>query len=272
MTAAMKKLQAAADAVRRACGPADVAVVLGSGLGDYVDALDNAKYIEYKDIPHFPVSTVSGHKGRWYTGTLQGKRVCMMQGRFHAYEGYDLLDVTMPIRVMQKLGVKTVILTNAAGGVNLDFHAGDLMLINDFINLSGKNPLTGPNLDEYGARFPDMTYSLDRELQALTLATAGKLGVPLQQGVYCWLNGPTYETPAEIRMTRTLGADAVGMSTVPEIIVARHGDMRVLGISCITNMAAGVLDQPLNHEEVMAMGEKVKGTFRALLDGVIERL
>ena len=267
-----EKINLAATAIERACGSAEIAVVLGSGLGDYVEALSDVRAIDYKDIPHFPVSTVAGHKGRWYTGTLHGKRVCMMQGRFHAYEGYDLADVTMPIRVMQKLGVKTVILTNAAGGVNLDFHAGDLMLINDFINLSGKNPLTGPNLDEYGARFPDMTYSLDRELQALTLATAGKLGVPLQQGVYCWLNGPTYETPAEIRMTRILGADAVGMSTVPEIIVARNSGMKTVGISCITNMAAGVLDQPLNHAEVMEMGNKVKGTFRALLDAMIEMM
>ena len=267
-----EKVNLAATAIERACGKAEIAVVLGSGLGDYVDALDNGKYIEYKDIPHFPVSTVSGHKGRWYTGTLQGKRVCMMQGRFHAYEGYDLLDVTMPIRVMQKLGVETVILTNAAGGVNLTYHAGDLMLITDFLNLSGKNPLTGPNIDEYGPRFPDMTYALDRDLKALAAGTAEKLGIPLQKGIYCWLNGPTYETPAEIRMTRILGADAVGMSTVPEIIVARHGGMRVLGVSCITNMAAGVLDQPLNHQEVMEMGNKVKGTFRALLDGVIEQL
>lgn len=267
-----EKVNLAATAIERVCGRADIAVVLGSGLGDYADALENAKAVDYRDIPHFPVSTVSGHKGRWYTGTLHGRRVCMMQGRFHAYEGYDLSDVTMPIRVMQRLGVSTVILTNAAGGVNLAYHAGDLMLINDFLNLTGKNPLCGPNIDEYGPRFPDMTYALDRDLKALALATADRLHIPLQQGVYCWLNGPTYETPAEIRMTRILGADAVGMSTVPEIIVARHGGMRVLGLSCITNMAAGVLDQPLNHEEVMAMGEKVKGTFRALLDGVIERL
>ena len=267
-----EKVNLAATAIERVCGRADIAVVLGSGLGDYVDALENAKYVDYRDIPHFPVSTVSGHKGRWYTGTLHGRRVCMMQGRFHAYEGYDLSDVTMPIRVMQRLGVSTVILTNAAGGVNLAYHAGDLMLINDFLNLTGKNPLIGPNIDEYGPRFPDMTYALDRDLKALALATAGKLNIPLQQGVYCWLNGPTYETPAEIRMTRILGADAVGMSTVPEIIVARHGGMRVLGLSCITNMAAGVLDQPLDHSEVMAMGNKVKGTFRALLDGIIEQL
>ena len=268
----LQKIQEAAQAIERACGRAEIAVVLGSGLGDYAEALEGAKSIDYHDIPHFPVSTVPGHKGRWYTGTLHGKRVCMMQGRFHAYEGYDLLDVTLPVRVMQQLGVQTLIVTNAAGGVNLAFQAGDLMLITDVINLSGKNPLTGPNLDAFGPRFPDMTRALDRELQALALATAQQQGIGLQQGVYCWLNGPTFETPAEIRMTRTLGADAVGMSTVPEIIVARHGGMRVLGLSCITNMAAGVLDQPLNHEEVMEMGNKVKGTFRALLDGIIQAL
>ena len=267
-----EKVNLAATAIERVCGRADIAVVLGSGLGDYVDALENAKAVDYRDIPHFPVSTVSGHKGRWYTGTLHGRRVCMMQGRFHAYEGYDLSDVTMPIRVMQRLGVSTVILTNAAGGVNLAYQAGDLMLINDFLNLTGKNPLIGPNIDEYGPRFPDMTYALDRDLKALALATADRLNIPLQQGVYCWLNGPTYETPAEIRMTRILGADAVGMSTVPEIIVARHSGMKTVGISCITNMAAGVLDQPLNHAEVMEMGNKVKGTFRALLDAMIEKM
>jgi purine-nucleoside phosphorylase len=268
----LEDIEAAAKAIEKKCGIADIAVVLGSGLGDYVEALTDAEHIDYKDIPHFPESTVPGHKGRWHTGMLYGKRVCMMQGRFHAYEGYDLKEVTLPVRVMQKLGVKTLIVTNAAGGVNLNFNAGDLMLINDVINLSGKNPLTGPNLDEFGPRFPDMSRALDRELQALALSTAEKLGIPLQQGVYSWLNGPTFETPAEIRMVRTLGADAVGMSTVPEIIVARHGGMRVLGISCITNMAAGVMDQPLNHEEVMAMGDKVKGTFRALLDGIIEAM
>ena len=266
------KINLAAEAVERACGGADIGVVLGSGLGDYVDALTDAKYIDYRDIPHFPVSTVQGHVGRWFTGTLHGKRVCMMQGRFHAYEGYDLLDVTLPVRVMQKMGVKTLVVTNAAGGVNLGFHAGDLMLLTDFINLTGKNPLTGPNLDAFGPRFPDMCYALDRDLQKTALNKAAQLGVTLQQGVYCWLNGPTYETPAEIRMVRTLGADAVGMSTVPEIIVARHGGMKVLGISCITNMAAGVLDQPLNHAEVMETANRVKTTFRNLLDGIIQEM
>ena len=268
----LEKVRQAADAIERACGKAEIAVVLGSGLGDYADALTDASHIDYKDIPNFPVSTVPGHKGRWHAGTLQGKRVYMMQGRFHAYEGYDLLDVTMPVRAMQLLGVKTLIVTNAAGGVNLDFHAGDLMLITDTINLSGKNPLTGPNFDEFGPRFPDMSRALDRELQAIALEAAKAQGIALQQGVYAWLNGPCFETPAEIRMVRTLGADAVGMSTVPEIIVARHGGLRVLGVSCITNMAAGVMDQPLNHQEVMETGERVKDTFRALLDGVIAKL
>ena len=268
----MEKINLAAEAIERAVGKAEIAIVLGSGLGDYADELTDAKAIDYKDIPYFPVSTVQGHKGRWHTGLLHGKRVCMMQGRFHAYEGYDMQDVTMPVRVMQKLGVKTLVVTNAAGGVNLAFHAGDLMLITDVINLAGRNPLIGPNLDEFGPRFPDMTRALDRDLQQLAQDTAIKLNIPLQQGIYCWLSGPTYETPAEIRMVRVLGADAVGMSTVPEIIVARHGGMRVLGISCITNMAAGVLDQPLNHEEVMAMGNKVKDTFQNLLDGVIQAM
>ena len=268
----LEKINQATAAIEKVCGRADIAVVLGSGLGDYAEALEDTKYIDYKDIPHFPVSTVPGHKGRWYTGNLHGKRVCMMQGRFHAYEGYSMEDVTMPVRVMQKLGVTTLVVTNAAGGVNLGFHAGDLMLITDVMNMTGKNPLTGPNLDEFGPRFPDMSRALDRDYQALALKTAAELSIPLQQGVYCWLNGPTFETPAEIRMTRTWGADAVGMSTVPEIIIARHGGMRVLGISCITNMAAGVLDQPLNHEEVMEMGNKVKDTFRALLDGIIKAM
>ena len=268
----VEKVRQAAEAIERACGKAEIAIILGSGLGDYAEALTDAKHIDYKDVPNFPVSTVPGHKGRWHSGTLQGKRVYMMQGRFHAYEGYDLLDVTMPVRVMQLLGVQTLIVTNAAGGVNLSFNAGDLMLITDTINLTGKNPLTGPNFDAFGVRFPDMSRALDRDLQALARSVAEERGIRLRDGVYMWLNGPCFETPAEIRMARVLGADAVGMSTVPEIIVARHGGMRVLGVSCITNMAAGVLDQPLNHEEVMETGNRVKGTFRSLLDGVIAKL
>ena len=268
----LDRVNTAAQAIEAECGKADIAVILGSGLGDYVDALEDAKYLDYKDIPGFPVSTVAGHAGRWWVGTLHGKRVYMMQGRFHAYEGYDMQTVTLPIRVMSKLGVKTLIVTNAAGGVNTSFRPGDLMIIDDFINLTGKNPLIGANLDEFGPRFPDMTYAYDRELRKLTAEVAGKLNIQLQRGVYCWLNGPTYETPAEIRMLRTLGADAVGMSTVPETIVARHCGINVLGLSCITNMAAGILDQPLNHQEVMETGLRVKDTFRTLIDGVIAAL
>lgn len=268
----MNSINTAAQAIEAACGKAEIAVILGSGLGDYVDALQDARYLDYKDIPCFPVSTVAGHAGRWWVGTLHGKRVYMMQGRFHSYEGYDMWTVTMPIRVMSKLGVKKLIVTNAAGGVNTEYKPGDLMLINDFINLSGKNPLTGPNLDEFGPRFPDMTYAYSPELKKLTAEVAEKLNISIQKGVYCWLNGPTYETPAEIRMVRTLGADAVGMSTVPETIVGRHCGMDVLGVSCITNMAAGILDQPLCHEEVTEVANRVKNTFRALLDATIEAM
>ena len=265
----MDVINNAVRAIEEACGKAEIAVILGSGLGGYVEALEDARSISYEDIPGFPVSTVPGHAGRWWVGTLHGKRVYMMQGRFHSYEGYDQQTVTLPIRVMSKLGVKTLVVTNASGGVNTSFEPGDLMLIEDFINLSGKNPLTGPNLDEFGPRFPDMCHAYDVELKKLTVKVAGELGIKLQQGVYCWMNGPTFESPAEIRMARVIGADAVGMSTVPETIVARHCGMDVLGFSCITNMAAGILDQPLNHEEVMETGNRVKDTFRALVDGVI---
>lgn len=269
MSEYMQKIQTAADTIRQAVGGADVGIILGSGLGDYVEALEEARAISYADIPGFPRSTVPGHKGRWVTGTLHGKRVCMMQGRFHAYEGYDLKEVTLPVRVMALLGVKTLIVTNAAGGVNLAFHPGDLMLIADCINFSGMNPLRGENLDAFGPRFPDMSQAYSRELLALAERCAGEMGVQVQKGVYCWFNGPCFETPAEIRMARVLGADAVGMSTVPETIVARHCGLRVFGVSCITNMAAGILDQPLNHEEVMETAERVKYTFRGLLDRVI---
>ena len=265
-------INTAAQAIEAVCGKAEIAVILGSGLGDYANALEDAKYLDYKDIPGVPISTVAGHAGRWWVGTLHGKRVYMMQGRFHSYEGYDQQTVTMPIRVMSKLGVKTLIVTNAAGGVNTSFYPGDLMMIEDFINLSGKNPLTGPNLDEFGPRFPDMTYAYAPAFKKLACEVAEKLNIKLQRGVYCWFNGPTYETPAEIRMARALGADAVGMSTVPETIVGRHCGMDVLGFSCITNMAAGVLDQPINHQEVMETGARVKVTFRNLIDGVIASL
>ena len=265
-------IHTAADAICAAVGGAEIGVILGSGLGDYVEALEDAKYIDYVDIPGFPHSTAPGHAGRWWTGTLHGKRVCMMQGRFHAYEGWDLKEVTMPVRVMALLGVKTLFVTNAAGGVNLNFSQGCLMMISDFINMSGRNPLTGPNLAEFGVRFPDMTHAYDVDLMNLCQTQADKLGLKIEKGVYMWMNGPCYETPAEIRMARVLGAYAVGMSTVPETIVARHCGMRVLGVSCITNMAAGILDVLLDEQEVIDTAARVKGTFRALLDATIEAL
>lgn len=268
----MKKIDEAAAKVLAVCGKADIGVILGSGLGDYAEALEDAVKLPYSEIPGFPRSTVAGHAGMWCCGTLYGKRVVMMQGRFHYYEGYGMKDVTLPVRVMQKIGVKTLIVTNAAGGVNLGYHPGELMVIGDIFSMTAQNPLIGPNLDAFGPRFPDMSCAFDKELRALAHECANEQGFALREGVYAQMTGPTYETPAEIRMLRTLGADAVGMSTVPEVIVARHGGMRVLGISCITNMAAGILDQPLNHAEVTETANRVKGQFRNLLDGIIEKM
>ena len=268
----MKRIDEAAAKVLAVCGKADIGVILGSGLGDYAEALEDAVKLPYSEIPGFPRSTVAGHAGMWCCGTLYGKRVVMMQGRFHYYEGYGMKDVTLPVRVMQKIGVKTLIVTNAAGGVNLGYHPGELMVIGDIFSMTAQNPLTGPNLDVFGPRFPDMSCAFDKELRALAHECANEQGFALREGVYAQMTGPTYETPAEIRMLRTLGADAVGMSTVPEVIVARHGGMRVLGISCITNMAAGILDQPLNHAEVTETANRVKGQFRNLLDRIIEKM
>ena len=268
----MKRIDEAAAKVLAVCGKADIGVILGSGLGDYAEALEDAVKLPYSEIPGFPRSTVAGHAGMWCCGTLYGKRVVMMQGRFHYYEGYSMKDVTLPVRVMQKIGVKTLIVTNAAGGVNLGYHPGELMVIGDMFSMTAQNPLIGPNLDAFGPRFPDMSCAFDKELRALAHECANEQGFALREGVYVQMTGPTYETPAEIRMLRTLGADAVGMSTVPEVIVARHGGMRVLGISCITNMAAGILDQPLNHAEVTETANRVKGQFRNLLDRIIEKM
>ena len=268
----MRRIQRAADAVETALGRADIAVVLGSGLGDFGNDLENPKEISYADIPGFPRATVQGHAGKFILGTLAGKKVLMMSGRFHCYEGHPLEDVVLPIRVMARLGVKNLILTNAAGGVNIDFRPGILMLISDFINLTGRNPLIGPNMDAFGPRFPDMTDAYDRTLRELIMHAARQLDIDLRRGVYCWMNGPTYETPAEVRMARVLGADAVGMSTVPETIVARHCGIKVLGISCITNMAAGVFREPINHEEVIAIGRHVRGEFAALLTETIRKM
>ncbi len=268
----MKRIDEAAAKVLAVCGKADIGVILGSGLGDYAEALEDAVKLPYSEIPGFPRSTVAGHAGMWCCGTLYGKRVVMMQGRFHYYEGYGMKDVTLPVRVMQKIGVKTLVVTNAAGGVNLGYHPGELMVIGDMFSMTAQNPLIGPNLDAFGPRFPDMSCAFDKELRALAHECANEQGFALREGVYAQMTGPTYETPAEIRMLRTLGADAVGMSTVPEVIVARHGGMRVLGISCITNMAAGILDQPLNHAEVTETANRVKGQFRNLLDRIIEKM
>lgn len=268
----MKRIDEVAAKVLAVCGKADIGVILGSGLGDYAEALEDAVKLPYSEIPRFPRSTVAGHAGMWCCGTLYGKRVVMMQGRFHYYEGYGMKDVTLPVRVMQKIGVKTLIVTNAAGGVNLGYHPGELMVIGDIFSMTAQNPLIGPNLDAFGPRFPDMSCAFDKELRALAHECANEQDFALREGVYAQMTGPTYETPAEIRMLRTLGADAVGMSTVPEVIVARHGGMRVLGISCITNMAAGILDQPLNHAEVTETANRVKGQFRNLLDRIIEKM
>ncbi|MDO5326689.1 MAG: purine-nucleoside phosphorylase [Clostridia bacterium] len=268
----MRRIQWAADAVEEKLGRADIAVVLGSGLGDYGDELIDAKELPYDAIPGFPHATVQGHAGKFILGTVGDKRVLLMSGRFHSYEGHSMADVTIPIRVMARLGVKTLILTNAAGGVNLDFRPGTLMLLTDFINLSGKNPLTGPNLDAFGPRFPDMSHAFDKSLREIAMQVSRKMDIDLRRGVYCWMNGPCYETPAEIRMARVMGADAVGMSTVPETIVARHCGIRVLGFSCITNMAAGVIDQPINHLEVMEMGRRVRREFSLLLTETIKKI
>lgn len=268
----MDRINRAAQAIEAAVGGAEIGLILGSGLGSSIGSLTDERVIAYEDIPGFPTATVPGHEGEWVTGDLHGKRVAIMRGRFHFYEGYPIADVVLPVRVMQKLGVKTLIVTNASGGVNTSFVPGDLMLIRDSINYSGVNPLIGENLDAFGPRFPDMSRQFDAALSDIARACAQKAGIALKEGVYMWFSGPSFETPAEIRMARTLGADAIGMSTVPEVIVARHGGMRVLGISCITNMAAGILDQPLNHAEVLETGERVRQAFSGLIDSIVAEM
>ena len=247
----------------------EIGIVLGSGWGAFADNISNSVRIHYSEVPGFPVSGVKGHAGEWVCGMLSGKQTLVMSGRFHSYEGYDLKTVTLPIRVMKALGVKTVILTNAAGGVNTSYEVGDLMLIADHINMTGCNPLTGPNDDALGERFPDLSAAYDRQLRSLAHAAAARIGFTLREGVYAQMSGPSFETPAEIRMLRSLGADAVGMSTVPEVIVARHGGLKVMGISCITNMAAGVLDQPLSHSEVIEAGRAAAGRISQFLQAFV---
>ncbi|NWL87368.1 MULTISPECIES: purine-nucleoside phosphorylase [unclassified Paenibacillus] len=250
----------------------EVGLILGSGLGILADHMEQAVSISYADIPHFPQSTVEGHAGELLIGQVQGKPIAMMKGRFHMYEGYGPELTAFPVRVMKELGVKTLLVTNAAGGVNTSFTPGDLMLISDHLNMTGKNPLIGANDDELGPRFPDMSQAYSRRLRELARSAADKLGFSLQEGVYAGLLGPSYETPAEIRMLRTLGADAVGMSTVSEVIVASHAGLEVLGISCISNMAAGILDQPLSHAEVMETTDRVREQFLRLVQTIIPQL
>jgi purine-nucleoside phosphorylase len=264
--------QAASSLRARGVGDATVAIVLGSGLGDFADNFKDATAIPYADIPNWPGTTVIGHAGRLVAGAHKGRKVIALSGRAHYYEGHSMQTVTFATRVMGALGVKTLILTNAAGGINRDLTPGTLMLISDHINLMGGNPLMGPNEDRFGQRFPDMTALYSPRLRGLAREAAKSLDLRLAEGIYVALHGPSYETPAEIRYLRTIGADAVGMSTAPEAIVARHMGMEVLGISCITNAAAGVLPQPLDHNEVMEVARRVRAQFSALLEGILERL
>ena len=249
-----------------------IALVLGSGLGAFGDELTSATKIPYAKIPHFPQSTAIGHAGKLVVGKVGAIPVAGMQGRVHLYEGYTAKEVAFPIRVFARMGVRVVILTNAAGGIKGEFSQGRLVVISDHINLQGVNPLTGPNDERFGLRFHDMTAAYDKRFREMTVGEANRLGIGMYEGVYAALTGPSYETPAEIRYLRTIGADLVGMSTVPEVIAARHSGIRVLGISCVTNAAAGILDQPLNHLEVLETAERVKGQFIGLLKAVIPKI
>jgi purine-nucleoside phosphorylase len=249
-----------------------VGVILGSGLGDVVDAIDIETAIPYGEIPGARASTVMGHQGRLILGHAKGIPVAAMQGRVHFYEGYEMDEVMFLARMLGRLGIRKLVVTNAAGGVNTSYEAGDLMLISDHINFMGVNPLRGPNVEDLGVRFPDMSEAYPESLRQIAKEVAAGIGLKLQEGVYLALSGPTYETPAEIRAFRVLGADAVGMSTVPEVIAASHMQIPVLGISCITNMAAGILKQKLTHQEVMDTTARVQQQFTALILGVLERL
>ncbi len=249
-----------------------IGLILGSGLGVLADEIEDAITIPYGEIPHFPQSTVSGHKGQLVIGNLQGKQVIAMQGRFHYYEGYSMKQVTFPVRVMKELGVEKLFVTNAAGGINETFNAENLMIITDHINNMGDNPLIGPNDNDLGDRFPDMSKAYCPELTAQAKKSADNLGLSVQEGVYVGNTGPSYETGAEVRMLRTMGGDAVGMSTVPEVIVANHAGMSVLGISCISNMAAGILDQPLTHDEVIETTAQVREDFLNFVKEILKTI
>ncbi|MGB8730636.1 MAG: purine-nucleoside phosphorylase, partial [Candidatus Sulfotelmatobacter sp.] len=249
-----------------------IGLVLGSGLGGFADSLTDATKIPYSEIPAFPRSTAIGHAGQMVIGNSGAVPVAAMQGRVHLYEGYSAHQVAFPLRVFGRVGIRSVILTNAAGGINLNYQQGALVLIRDHVNLQGTNPLLGPNDDRFGVRFPDMTHAYAKDYRAIAREEAAKLGMTLHEGVYAALLGPSYETPAEINYLRVIGADLVGMSTAFEVIAARHMGIKVLAISCVTNMAAGILDQPLTHQEVMETGERVKTSFEALLRAVLPRI
>jgi purine-nucleoside phosphorylase len=249
-----------------------IALVLGSGLGGFADEFERAVKIPYVKIPYFPRSTAIGHAGQLVIGAVGGIPLAGMQGRVHLYEGYSVKDVSFPVRVFARMGVRAVILTNAAGGLNTGYSQGCLVTLKDHMNLQGVNPLTGPNDDRFGVRFPDMSKAYDPHFRRFVAEETKRLGLPSFEGVYAALAGPSYETPAEIGYLRTIGADLVGMSTVPEVIAARHSGIRVLGISCVTNMAAGMLDQPITAEEVLETGARVRGQFVALLKAVIPRI
>ena len=264
------KITAAADYIRTQVRlQPKIGLILGSGLGDYADTLEDAVKIPYGAIPNFPVPTIAGHTGALVFGRKQGREVVVLQGRIHYYEGLPQQEITLPVRVLAALGVETLVLTNACGGINLSFQPGDLMLISDHINFSGANPLMGPNLDAFGPRFPDMSDLYTASLRKAIREKAREECIPLQEGVYAMYSGPNYETPAEIRMFRTLGADTVGMSTVPEALVAGHCGMNVVGVSCITNMAAGVLPVKLNHAEVTETANRVRAVFSRLIDLIL---
>lgn len=273
MTQMFDKIKESADFIKsKINNTPTIGLILGSGLGVLADEIQDAVKIPYNQIPNFPVSTVEGHAGQLVIGNLEGKIVIAMQGRFHFYEGYSMQDVTFPVRVMKALGVDTIVVTNAAGGANKEFKPGDLMIITDHINFGGSNPLIGANDNRLGVRFPDMSSAYTKEYIELAKKCAKDLSIDIKEGVYMLFTGPTYETPAEIRMAQVLGADAVGMSTVPEVIVASHSKMKVVGVSCITNMAAGILDQPLNHEEVIETTQKVMREFLSLVKSIVKEM
>lgn len=249
-----------------------IGIVLGSGLGIYADHIQNKTVIPYQDIPHFRRTSVEGHEGRLIVGDVHGVPVVALQGRFHPYEGHAMDEIVLPTRVLATLGIEMLFLTNASGGINLNFHPGNLVAITDHINLSGKNPLVGPNIAELGPRFPDMTHAYDKELIALLQKVGEKHQVEIKNGVYCSVLGPTYETPAEIRFLRIIGADMVGMSTVPEVIAANHLGLKVAGIACITNYAAGIMQEKLSHADVKVVAEKAMVGFATILTETIGEL